>query len=68
MADCIASAWRQAPRSGVEVPVTVTAQPDHLFVGVGLPAIPELDASGARHPLNSVRAEVSAVPGGSHTV
>lgn len=68
VSECIASGWRISPRSGYQVPVSLTRSEDYYFVAVELP--PTFNSplvTGARHPLHAVWAEVREQGTGSKT-
>jgi hypothetical protein len=68
VSECIAGGWRRAPRSGLEVPVSVTKSEEYYFVAVELtpPFLSPL-ITGLKHPFYAVWAEVRDVPSGSTT-
>lgn len=66
---CIAEGWRKSPRSGYELPVSLTRTEQHDFVGVELhPTFPSLVVTGSKHPFHPVWAEVSDAVSGSSTL
>jgi len=68
VSECIAKGWRISPRSGYELPVSLTKFEEYYFVGVELhPTFPSPIVTGAKHPFHAVWAEVSNVPSGSTT-
>jgi hypothetical protein len=68
ISECIAGGWRKAPRSGYEVPVSLTKSDEYYFVGVELhPTFPSLVVTGTEHPFYAVWAEVRESPSGSKT-
>ena len=68
IAACIADGWSKSPRSGYEVPVSLTKTENYYFVGVELhPTFPSPVVTGAEHPFHPVWAEVSDTTSGSTT-
>ncbi|MFZ5723855.1 MAG: hypothetical protein ACOY33_09360 [Pseudomonadota bacterium] len=68
VAVCIAAGWRKAPRSGIEVPVSLARTDQYYFVGVELhPTFPSLVVTGRDHPFHAVWAEVRESAPGSTT-
>jgi hypothetical protein len=66
VSECIAGGWRNAPRSGYGLPVSLTRTEDYFFVAVELhPTFPSVLVTGTRHPFDPVWAEVYDSPSGS---